>query len=99
MPLFDRHTGLVKLRPKQGEKEKQKKDIEAKNKIKEICLHCERSNCRGCTSRNSMFTIKAVTESTHNSQNELRSEEEVNIDILLPIEESESESENTSNGA
>ncbi len=44
--LIDKHTGIVKLHPKQGEKPNYKpKEINTRQI--QICLTCERPNCNG----------------------------------------------------
>lgn len=44
--LIDNHTGLVKLRPKQGDKTKHKPKEKDSKKI-QICLNCEKPDCNG----------------------------------------------------
>ena len=45
--LIDNHTGLVKLRVKQGDKPKHYKPKEINTKEIQICLNCEKPNCTG----------------------------------------------------
>ena len=49
--LIDRHTGLVNVRPKQGEKIKysptEKSTKEKNAKEIQICLNCEKPACKG----------------------------------------------------
>lgn len=47
--LIDNHTGLVKLRPKQGNKLKHKpyKPKEKNNNEIQVCLNCDRPDCNG----------------------------------------------------
>lgn len=44
--LFDRHTGLVNLRPKQGDKPTYKPKEKDTKEI-QICLNCDRPECKG----------------------------------------------------
>ena len=44
--LIDAHTGLVKLRPKQGDKPKYTPKEKDTKEI-QICLNCEKPNCNG----------------------------------------------------
>ena len=44
--LIDKHTGIVKLSPKQGDKPTPKKRKVNTEQI-QICLNCERPNCKG----------------------------------------------------
>ena len=52
---IDEHTGIAKIAPKQGRKQKVR-DVSAINAVKDICLNCERPKCNGCP--NDDFTIK-----------------------------------------
>ena len=49
--LIDRHTGLVNVRPKQGEKVKHyntgKRTKEKNAKEIQICLNCDKPSCKG----------------------------------------------------
>lgn len=56
--LFDKTTGHVKTAPKQGDAPEKKKDVEAINKVKEICLNCERPTCKGCASKKEQFVVR-----------------------------------------
>lgn len=44
---FNKHTGIVALRPAQGRPEKPKHNVEAKNKKKRVCLNCTKEKCTG----------------------------------------------------
>lgn len=41
------HTGIAGVAVKQGKKQ-QPKNVEEKNRIKQICLNCTRKTCKGC---------------------------------------------------
>ncbi len=51
MKYINRATGTIKTAVVQGKKQTPKKNIEEKNKLKEICLNCTRKVCRGCGKR------------------------------------------------
>ena len=58
--LIDRHTGIVPLAGKQGNKQRERNaaNIEAKNKMMEICLNCDRPVCKGCINKNFTYQKK-----------------------------------------
>lgn len=56
--LFDKATGIVKQAPKQGDAPEKIKDVEAINKVKDICLNCERPTCKGCISKREQFVVR-----------------------------------------
>ena len=46
--LIDKHTGIAKLRPKQGEKPRSRyAPKEINHKEIEICLNCKKPDCTG----------------------------------------------------
>ena len=57
-PFVDRHTGIAAVAGKQGDKQRERNaaDIEAKNKMMEICLNCDSPVCKGCG--NKSFTYR-----------------------------------------
>lgn len=45
--LIDKHTGMVNLSPKQGEKQSSKQLNLKKQQEIEICLNCDKRRCKG----------------------------------------------------
>ena len=45
--LINRHTGIVNLSPKQGEKQSSKQPNLKKQQEIDICLNCDKRRCKG----------------------------------------------------
>lgn len=57
---INRHTGICDMAVKQGQKGKEKKNVEERNRVKNVCLTCEKPDCDGCRGR--VFTKHGVRE-------------------------------------
>ena len=57
---FNRSTGLCDLAIKQGDRPKDRKNLEAKNRVKDFCLTCEKPDCDGC--RGKVFTKHQIRD-------------------------------------
>lgn len=48
--LFNRNDGMIHTAPKQSDKLDTIKNVEYKNKMKQICLNCKNKKCSGSKS-------------------------------------------------